>query len=137
MRSLCKNIENNDKEEKDYNSLEKTEEEKKSYSIITNPLSLQLNIVLTFVDNKKEENSFQPYITYFHKLKNNNIGIIFNFKYLSIYSSKTFKLIDSIDPTKNKTIMDEVNDLKISGFIELKNNDLLLWYSKIIKIIKN
>ena len=33
--------------------------------------------------------------------------------------------------------MDEVNDLKISGFIELKNNDLLLWYSKIIKIIKN
>ncbi len=137
MRSLYKNIENNDKEEKDYNSLEKTEEEKKSYSIITNPLSLQLKIVLTFVNNKKEENSFQPYITYFHKLKNNNIGIIFNFKYLSIYSSKTLKLIDSIDPTKNKTIMDEVNDLKISGFIELKNNDLLLWYSKIIKIIKN
>ena len=136
MGTLCKNIENIDKGEKDYNSLEKIEEEAKSFFININPLSLQLKLTMTFVDTKKEEYSYPPMITFIHKLKNNNIGIIFNHNYLSIYSSNTFKLIYSIKPTKNNIIMNEVKYFDLSGFIELKNNDLLLWTSKIIIIYK-
>ena len=136
MGTLCKNIENIDKGEKDYNSLEKIEEEAKSFFININPLSLQLKLTMTFVDTKKEEYSYPPMITFIHKLKNNNIGIIFNHNYLSIYSSNTFKLIYSIKPTKNNIIMNEVKYFDLSGFIESKNNDLLLWTSKIIIIYK-
>jgi len=147
MGTLCKNVENIDKGEKDYNSIEKIEnsfekieEEQNSYFFNPNKLSLQLKLSLTFIKNEKEENSYPPYITYFHKLNNNNIGIIFNFKYFSIYSLNTFKSIYSIEPEENNTIKNEVKYLYLSGFIELKNNDLLLWTSKTIIIyqkIKN
>jgi len=136
MGTLCKQIENIDKGEKDYNSLEKIEEETKSFFININPLSLQLKLTLTFVDTKKKEYSYPPWITFVHQLKSNNIGIIIDYNYLSIYSSNTFKLIYSIEPKKNNTIMNEVKYFGLSGFIELKNNDLLLWTSKIIMIYK-
>jgi len=147
MGTLCKNIKNTFKdeeedyisqekieEEKDYISLEKIEEETKSYFINTNPLSLQLKFSLTYVDNKKE--NYPPYITYFHKLKNNNIGLIINLKYLSIFSLNTFKLVYSIKPEKNNEIINEVKYFDLLGFIELKNNDILLWNSEIIIIYK-
>ena len=135
MRSLSKNNENNNKEEKDCNLLEKVEEEANPY-ININPLSLQLKLALTFIDTKKEEYSYPPWITFIHKLKNNNIGIILNEKYLSIYSSNTFKLIYSIEPKKNTEIINEDEYFELIDFIELKNNDLLLWNSKIIIIYK-
>ncbi len=135
MISLTKKNENNDKEQKDYNLLENDEEEKKPY-ININPLSLQLKLALTFIDTKKEKYSYPPWISFIHRLKNNNIGIIINKKYLSIYSLNTFKLICSIEPTKNNEIINEVNYFRLLGFIELKNNDLLLWTSEIIIIYK-
>ena len=91
---------------------------------------------MTFIDTKKEEYSYPPWITSIHKLKNNNIGIIIDKTYLSIYSLNTFKLIYSIEPTKNNEIISEDNYFRLLDFIELKNNDLLLWTSKIIIIYK-
>ena len=136
MGILNKKKENIEKGEKDYNSLEKIEEETKSFFIDINPLSLQLKFVLTFEDIKKGENSYPPWINFIRKFKNNKIGIIFNNNYLSIYSSNTFKLIYSIKPSKNNIIMNEVNIFNLSGFIELKNNDLLLWTTNSIIIYK-
>jgi hypothetical protein len=135
MRALSKNNQNNDKKEKDCNSLKKDEEKKNLY-ININPLSLQLKLALTFIDTKKEEYSYPPWITSIQKLKNNNIGIIIDKTYLSIYSLNTFKLIYSIEPTKNNEIISEDNYFRLLDFIELKNNDLLLWTSKIIIIYK-
>jgi len=135
MESLLENEEKIDKKEKYYNLLEKIEEEAKSY-ININPLSLQLKLSLTFINTKIEKYVYPPRITSIHKLKNNNIGIIIDSKYLSIYSLNTFKLIDSIKPKKDNTIKNEVKYFTLKGCIELKNNDLLLWTSKIIIIYK-
>jgi len=137
MGALWLTNEKNDRKEKDCNSLGKDEEETKSYiNINMNPLSLQLKLILTFINNKKEEYCYPPRINSIHKLKNNKFGIIIGEKYLSIYSSITFKLIYSIEPNKNNEIINEVKYFSLLGFIELKNNDLLLWTSKIIIIYK-
>ena len=117
-------------------SQEKTEKKIKSY-IHINPLSLQLKSIITSLDNKNENYSYPVNINNIHKLKNNKIGIIINRKYLSIYSSNTFKLIYIIDPKKeiNKENK-KMKNYSLIDFIELKNEDLLLWTSEIIMIYK-
>jgi len=126
MSFPCKYNENNDKEKK-------TKEEIKSYFNI-NPLSLHIKLLFTFIDTEKEEYSNPISVTSIYILKNNNIGIILDKKYLSIYSSNTFKLINSIEPRKNYSIINEVEFLELIDFIKLKNNDLLLWNSENIII---
>ena len=143
MGSFWKNYENEKEKEKekqkdkgkekDYISVEKT-----TKYINNNPLSIQLKSKLTLVNIEMKNNSYPPYITFIHTLKNNNIGIIFDLDYLSIYSINTFKLIYTIEPKKDITNINininNINFSSIFGFIELKNGDLLLWTSEIIII---
>ena len=129
------NINNEIENEKDYDLLKNTEKGTLPY-ININPLSLQLKLVFNFEDAEKKEFSYPPCITSIHKLKNNNIGIIIDSNYLSFYSSNTFKLIHSIEPKKDNSIINQITYFSLIDFIELKNGDLFLWTSFIIIIYK-
>ena len=129
------NINNEIENEKDYDLLKNTEKGTLPY-ININPLSLQLKLVFNFEDAEKKEFSYPPCITSIHKLKNNNIGIIIDSNYLSFYSSNTFKLIHSIEPQKDNSIINQITYFSLIDFIELKNGDLFLWTSFIIIIYK-
>ena len=110
-------------------------DKKKDY-YIKNPLSLQLKTKLNFENIKKENAYYPPFINFIHHLKDNNIGIIIDGGYLSIYSPKTFKLIYKIQPPKDILVINKDYSSRILGFIEIKNNDLFLWTSRIILIYK-
>ena len=103
-------------------------EEEKESKIKLNPLSLQLQLKFNFKCDKNDNlyiNEDTNKIIILHELSNKNIGILFPFK-LGIYSINTFKLICNITPNVN------VRNLNLINFIELKNNDIIIWSQRTI-----
>lgn len=103
-------------------------EEEKESKIKLNPLSLQLQLKFNFKFDKNDNlyiNENTNKIIILHELSNKNIGILFPFK-LGIYSINTFKLICNITPNVN------VCNLNLINFIELKNNDIIIWSQRTI-----
>ena len=103
-------------------------EEEKESKIKLNPLSLQLQLKFNFKCDKNDNlyiNEDTNKIIILHELSNKNIGILFSSK-LGIYSINTFKLICNITPNVN------VCNLNLINFIELKNNDIIIWSQRTI-----
>lgn len=117
-------------------------EDKKKLKNKINPLGFQimLKFKLNNIFTHKVENElFSNQILDIHELSNKRIGIISYF-FILIYSLKSFKLLQKIEPDYFKFINLEnegYNSLYyLINFIELKNGDLVLWNERIILIYK-
>lgn len=102
-----------------------------------NPLNIQLLTKYSFIKkyiniNKRQ---YRINIKSVHELPNNRIGILTNF-YLLIHSLNSFKLINKIEPDLKLVILDKKKHYPyyypLFDFLVLKNNDLVIWNSKII-----
>ena len=99
------------------------------------PLNIQLMSKLSFSDNriKIDKKKYRITIKNIHELPYNRIGILTEF-YLLIHSLNTFKLINKLEPDLKLIISEDkkIDFCPLFDFIVLKNNDLVIWNSKII-----
>ena len=99
------------------------------------PLNIQLMSKLSFSDNriKIDKKRYRITIKNIHELPYNRIGILTEF-YLLIHSLNTFKLINKLEPDLKLIISEDkkIDFCPLFDFIVLKNNDLVIWNSKII-----